>query len=100
MATSGKGDDVQQTSHTNVWLDDKQPSDFHLTIRDEDVVHPGQVGEVLHLLLTANPRSAKFNPKSINTFWELRATLDKPHPASEANESIPRQLDRQRAHLT
>lgn len=99
MATSGTGANVRLTGHVNVWFDDKQPSDIHLTINDEDVVHPDSGKEGLHLVASSNPRSANFDPKSFNTLRALLATHGKPHPASQADESIPRRLDRREAHL-
>lgn len=99
MAAPGRGNNVRLTGHVNVWFDPSQPRDIHLTINDEDVVHPHSGKDGLHLVVSASPRSANFDPKSFNTMRALLATYDKPHPTTEADESIPRRLDRRQAHL-
>ncbi|HEV2757377.1 MAG TPA: hypothetical protein VG318_16550 [Actinomycetota bacterium] len=99
MASAGAGANVRLTGSSNVWFDERQPSEIHLTVNDEDLSHPQSGKDGLHLVLSSNPRSANFDPKSFNTLRALLAGFDKPCPALEADESIPRRLDRRRGHL-
>jgi hypothetical protein len=99
MATGGVGANVRLTGTSNVWFDDNQPSDIHLTVNDEHLAHPLSGKDSLHLVVSSNPRSANFDPKSFNTLRALLAHFGKPHPVAEANEAIPRRFDRRRAHL-
>lgn len=99
MATPGAGANVRLTGSSNVWFDDHQPSEIHLTVNDDDLSHPQSGKEGLHLVVSSNPRSANFDPKSFNTLRALLALFDKPHPVAEADEAIPRRLDRRRDHL-
>jgi hypothetical protein len=99
MATAGSGTNVRLTGHVNVWYDADQPTEIHLTINDEDVAHPVTGQDGVHLAVSSNPRSANFNPKPFNTFRALLMRMDKGHPPHEADETIPRRLDRRRDWL-
>jgi hypothetical protein len=100
MASPGTGANVRLMGHVNVWFDERQPSEIHLTVNDEDVAHPASGKEGLHLAISSNPRSANFDPKTFNTLRALLNKFDKLAPPEPADESVPRRLDRRQRHLT
>ncbi len=99
MAEAGAGGNVRLTGQVHVWFDVNQPSEIHLTLNDPDLVHPETGKDGLHLIVSANPRSANFDAKSFNTARALLHRFDKLYPDTVADESIPRRLDRRRSRL-
>jgi hypothetical protein len=93
MAEAGAGGNVRLTGQVNVWFDANDPSEIHLTLNDHDLIHPETGKDGLHLIFSANPRSANFDAKSFNTTRALLHRFDKPYPDTEADESIPRRLE-------
>lgn len=98
MAVAGTGANVRLTGSSNVWFDDQQTTEIHLTVNDGDLAHPRSGKDGLHLVVSSNLRSANFDPKIFNTL-RLLIGFDKPHPPGDADETIPRRLDRRRTHL-
>jgi len=99
MAIPGTGTNVRLTGTSNVWFDERQPSEIHLTVNDEHVVHPQTGKDGLHLVISSNPKSANFDPKTFNTLRALLGQFDKPFPKDAADETIPRRFDRRQIHL-
>ena len=100
MAVPGTGSNVRLEGPVNVWFDQNQPTEIHLTLNDADLVHPDSGKDGLHLALSSRPTSANFDPKTFNTLRDLLARFGKPHPSDAANESIPRRLDSRRKFLS
>ena len=99
MATAGTGTNVRLTGNVNVWFDSHQPTEIHLTFNDEHLVHPESGKDGLHLIVSSNPKSTNFDPKSFNTMRALLTQFEKPAPEGIADESIPRRLDRRKLYL-
>lgn len=100
MAAPGAGTNVRLTGHVNVWFDPRQTSEIHLTINDEDLVHPESGKEGLHLAVSSNPGSANFDPRTFNTLRSLLSRFDKAFPDQAADEQIPRKLIQRQRYLT
>lgn len=96
MGAAGTGANVRLTDMSDVWSDEQQSSEIHLTVNDGD---PQSGNEGLHLVISTNPRSANFDPNSFNTLRTLLAQFEKPCPGVEADETISRQLARRTAHI-
>jgi hypothetical protein len=94
MATPGSGHNVRLSHPINVWFDEKQPNQIHLTLNDPDLSHPTTGRDGLHFVVSSNPKSADFNPHSFNTLRYLLQRFEKQAPENEADESIPRRIDR------
>ena len=92
MATPGKGTNVRVDGPVNVWWDERQPTEIHLTINDPDITHPRTGKEGLHLAVSSNPKSANFHPKAFNTLRSLLGRFNKGYPAHTADEDIPRRI--------
>jgi hypothetical protein len=99
MAEAGSGSNVRLTGPTNVWFDQNQPTDLHLTVNDVDLIHPQSGKDGLHLVFSSRPTSANFDPKTFNTLRALLERFAKPGPPESADESIPRRLDSRRKHM-
>lgn len=99
MAEAGSGTNVRLTGNVNVWFDETQPTEIHLTLNDPDLVHPESGKDGLHLAVSARPTSANFDPKTFNTLRALLAKFQKGHPAEPAVETIPRRLDARKKYL-
>lgn len=99
MAQAGHGSNVRLDGPVNVWFDQKQPTEIHLTLNDGDLVHPESGKDGVHLAVSSRPTSANFDPKTFNTLRALLTRFAKPHPPDSADESIPRRLDSRRRHL-
>ncbi|MEA2493389.1 MAG: hypothetical protein QOJ29_1300 [Thermoleophilaceae bacterium] len=99
MAEVGAGSNVRLSGPVNVWFDERQPTEIHLTLNDPDLVHPQSGKDGLHLAVSARATSANFDPKTFNTLRALLSRFDKPHPPDPADETIPRRLDSRRRHL-
>lgn len=99
MAEAGAGSNVRLVGAVNVWFDQEQTTEIHLTFNDKDLVHPESGKHGLHLAISSRPTSANFDPKTFNTLRALLARFEMPHPLEAADESIPRRLDRRQRHL-
>lgn len=93
MATSGSGGNVRLDS-ASVWFDPDNVNEIYVSLNDHDLVHPLTGKEGLILVVSSNPRSANFDPKTFNTLRDLLGRFGKRRPEDEADESIQRRFDR------
>jgi hypothetical protein len=94
---SDKGDYVHMTGFT-IWWVPGQPDDIHLTADDPDLTHPN-TGPGMRVVFSRNLRSANFHPANFNRCAAILRKYGKSAPTEDADESIPRRLDKRRDYM-
>ena len=77
----------------SVWFDPDSPAEVFVSLSEPELVHPVPGEDGILITVSANPRSADFDPKTFNTLRRMLARVDQPTPWLEADESIPRPFE-------